>query len=63
MLKIVKGHLETIDGVEVYPIISLLIFFFFFCGLFLWAVGVSRQHIQDMKELPLETDTEPNQKI
>lgn len=61
MLKLVKGHLETIDGVEVYPIVSLIIFFLFFCALFFWAVAVSKKHIQDMKELPLESDSEPNQ--
>ena len=30
MLKFIKGNLENIDGVAIYPIISLLIFFVFF---------------------------------
>ncbi|HAB26526.1 MAG TPA: CcoQ/FixQ family Cbb3-type cytochrome c oxidase assembly chaperone, partial [Xanthomarina gelatinilytica] len=30
MLKYVKNHMETIAGVEIFPIISLLIFFIFF---------------------------------
>ena len=34
MLKFVKHNLETIDGVAIYPIISLLICFTFFVGLF-----------------------------
>lgn len=36
MLKFIKHTMETIGGIEIYPIISLLIFFTFFVGLFVW---------------------------
>jgi hypothetical protein len=62
MLKMIKGHMETIDGVEIFPIISLLIFFLFFCGLFYRVFTASKGYITNMKELPLEPDTQqPNQ--
>lgn len=58
MLKFVKNHLETIDGIAAYPMFSLLLFFFFFVVLFLWVITASKQHIKEMSELPL--DDQPN---
>lgn len=58
-----KHYFEGIQNVEVYPIISLLIFFAFFVGLFLWISGLSKRHINDMKNLPLEEDEEVIGKI
>ncbi|MBM1107362.1 CcoQ/FixQ family Cbb3-type cytochrome c oxidase assembly chaperone [Aurantibacter crassamenti] len=54
MLKFVKGHLESIDGVATYPMISLLIFFIFFAILFWWVITASKAHIKEVSELPLE---------
>jgi len=57
MLKFIKGNLENIDGVAVYPIISLLIFFIFFVLLFLWVVTAKKQYIQEVSNIPLEDNT------
>lgn len=54
MLKFVKDHLETIDGVATYPMISLTIFFVFFVILFWWVATTSKQHIKEMSEMPLD---------
>ena len=59
MLKFVKSHLETIEGVATYPLISLTIFFLFFVGLFWWVFTASKGHIKEMSELPLD-DQQPN---
>lgn len=56
MLRFIKGNLENIDGVEIYPIISLLIFFFFFAGLFYWVFTAKKEHIKEVSHLPLEND-------
>lgn len=58
MFKFVKGHMETISGVEVYPIISLLIFFIFFVVLFLWVFTAKKDYIKSMGEIPLETEND-----
>ncbi len=58
MMKIVKSHLETIEGVATYPVISLLIFFVFFTLLFWWVLTTSKERIREMKELPLD-DQQP----
>jgi len=54
MLKFIKHNLETIAGVEIYPIISLLIFFTFFVGLFFWVYTYKKDKIKELSELPLK---------
>lgn len=58
MLKFIKGHMETITGIEVYPIISLLIFFLFFVLLFWWVFTAKKDYIQNMEQIPLETEND-----
>jgi len=57
MLKYVKGTLENIDGIEIYPMISLLIFFIFFTVLFWWVATAKKTHIEDVSNIPLADDT------
>ena len=54
MLKFIKHHLETISGVEIYPMISLLIFFLFFVGLFIWVFTYKKDKLKQLGNLPLE---------
>ncbi len=54
MFKFVKGHMESIEGVAIYPIISLLIFFAFFIVLFWWVLTATKEHIKEVSEIPLE---------
>lgn len=60
MLKFVKGHMESIAGIEVYPIISLLIFFLFFVILFLWVFTAKKDYINTVEQIPLEPDNDQN---
>ncbi|NCT18626.1 MAG: cytochrome C oxidase subunit IV [Flavobacteriaceae bacterium CG2_30_34_30] len=60
MLKFIKGHMESIDGIEIYPIISLLIFFVFFVVLFLWVISANKKYIEQVSNIPLESDEEEN---
>ncbi len=62
MLKFVKGNLENIDGVALYPIISLLIFFIFFVALFWWVITVNKKYVGELSELPLDKEPE-NQEL
>ncbi len=54
MLKFVKQNLEQIDGVAIYPIISLLIFFIFFTALFWWVFTAKKKHIKEVSNIPLD---------
>lgn len=60
MFKFVKGYMETIDGVAIYPIVSLLIFFVFFVILFWWVFTASKEYISEVSELPIENDNQQN---
>lgn len=54
MFKFIKKYAETMDGIELYPIVSLLIFFTFFF-LVIWKVKkMSNDETREMKNLPLE---------
>jgi len=54
MLKFIKHNLETIAGVEIYPIISLLICFTFFVGLIFWVYTYKNETIKELSEMPIK---------
>ncbi len=56
MLKFIKHHMEGIDGVAIYPMISLLIFFIFFVVLFWWVLKAKKEYIIKVSNLPLDND-------
>ncbi len=56
MLRFIKANLTSIDGIEIYPIISLLIFVLFFTAVIIWAFRVDKDKIKTLEELPLTDD-------
>jgi len=58
MLKFVKGHMDSISGIEIYPIISLSIFFIFFALLLVWVFSYSKEAINELGEIPLKEDNQ-----
>ncbi|GIV26400.1 MAG: hypothetical protein KatS3mg027_0214 [Bacteroidia bacterium] len=54
MLRFVKHHLESILGIEIYPIISFLIFFLFFLAVLVWLIKADNHRLNKIKNLPLE---------
>ena len=57
-MKFAKQYLEGIEGIEIYPIFSLLIFFSFFVILFWWVFTAKKEYIKNVSEMPLN-DEEP----
>jgi len=55
-----KHYFEQIHNIEIWPIISLSIFFIFFLCLILWVWKVDKGYIDKMKSLPVNEDQEPN---
>ena len=51
-----KNILSSMENIEIYPIISLLIFVIFFIGMFWWVFKVDRKYIDHMKEMPLNDE-------
>ncbi len=56
MMKFIKGYLTSLDGIEIYPIVSLLIFFLFFVGLIVYVIRVDKKEIDIIKNIPLDED-------
>lgn len=56
MLKFIKHHMETIDGVSIFPIVSLSIFFLFFVALFWWVFTAKKDYITKVSNLPLDNE-------
>lgn len=54
MFKFIKKYAETIDQIEIYPIISLLIFFGFFVGVLWYVIRLRQAEVNSIKQLPLD---------
>jgi hypothetical protein len=51
-----RSVLESIDGVNIYPVISLVIFFIFFVVILFRTFKIDKNFIKRMSELPLEKE-------
>lgn len=49
-------YLETITGVQIYPLVSLLIFFVFFLLVGIYLVKVNKEHLNEAKNIPLNPE-------
>jgi hypothetical protein len=57
MLKFIKHNMETIIGIEIFPLISFIIFFAFFVGLLIYVARLSKPYIDKVGGLPLEDES------
>ena len=55
-----RNYLQSIEGVEIYPLISLVVFILFFVIMFIWMLKVDKNYIKEMEELPLELENNRN---
>ena len=46
----------TIDGIEIFPLISLVIFTLFFGGLLWWVFSAKKSTMAEMSNYPLNDD-------
>ncbi|MBC7388441.1 MAG: CcoQ/FixQ family Cbb3-type cytochrome c oxidase assembly chaperone [Opitutaceae bacterium] len=56
MLKFIKQHVSSISGIEIYPLISFVLFFAFFIGVAIWVIKGNKQHFKDMSQIPLDNN-------
>ncbi len=59
-MKIVIHTMEQIAGVEIFPIISLLLFFIFFMIVGYMVLTADKKYIEEMKNLPLDKNNDLN---
>jgi len=48
------NYLESIAGVAIFPMISLLLFFVFFTLLIFYVIKADKKHIEELKNMPLD---------
>jgi cytochrome c oxidase cbb3-type subunit IV len=59
-MKVIK-YLETITGISVYPMASLLIFSVFFLLAAFWALRADKKMMDQISHIPLDNDEPKNQ--
>ncbi len=52
----IRSVLENIKGIEIWPVIALLLFFGAFLAIIVHLFKMDKQHISHMEGLPLEDD-------
>lgn len=58
-----KNVLQSIENIQIWPVISFVIFFIFFLCLLLWVFTADKKFIEKMKGLPVEEDRCKNETI
>lgn len=52
--------MDTIAGIDIFPVISFIIFFIFFIGLFVWVAKMSKSEVTTLSALPFEDGESTN---
>jgi hypothetical protein len=50
----IRNVLQAISGIEIYPVISLMIFFSLFISVLIWFFKVDKAHLRLMEAIPLD---------
>jgi len=56
MFKFVKQYAESIDGINIYPMISLVIFFLFFVVLLYYVKKMDKSKVKEISRIPLDQE-------
>jgi cytochrome c oxidase cbb3-type subunit IV len=59
MFKFIKQYAEKMDHAQVYPMISLLIFFLFFVVLLVYVKRMDKGSTAALSKIPLDENTSP----
>jgi cytochrome c oxidase cbb3-type subunit III len=55
-----RNNLESIAGVSIYPVFSLIVFFAFFTVLIAYLIKMDKEQIEKASRIPLQ-NSDPNQ--
>lgn len=51
-------NLSSIDGVSIFPIISLVLFFVMFSGVLYWVLKKDKSYMESLAHMPLQDNNE-----
>ena len=58
MFKFIKQYAEKMEHANIYPMISLIIFFIFFVALLYYVKKMDKSYVNVLSNIPLEETTE-----
>ncbi|MEY3845581.1 MAG: hypothetical protein RL293_2003 [Bacteroidota bacterium] len=60
MLRFIKHNLTGMLGVEIYPLISLIMFTLFFAVMLWYVIKMSKNRVAEMSTMPLDLEESTN---
>ncbi len=60
MLRFITHNLTTIDGIAIFPVLSLLVFTSFFAFMLWYVIKMSKRRVDELSNIPLELDENEN---
>ena len=63
MLRFIKHNLTTIDGVEIFPMLSLLIFVLFFALVLVRVIRMSKSQVAELSDIPFADEDAEDVKL
>ena len=54
----IRDLLNSISGIEIWPILAFFIFVALFAGVIVWTIRLDKRVINRMKELPLDSENQ-----
>lgn len=60
MLRFIKHNLTSMINVEIYPLISLIIFTLFFAVMLWYVIKMSKNRVTEMSAMPLDLEESTN---
>lgn len=55
-----KHYFEGISGIELYPVILLVIFFLFFVSMTVWMIRTKNLMLKEQSRIPLDESSDSN---
>ena len=63
MFKFIKKYAESMDGINIYPMISLVIFFLFFVVLLYYVKKMDKTKVKEISRMPLDQDSQLTENV
>jgi cytochrome c oxidase cbb3-type subunit 4 len=58
-----NNYLTAIDGIEIYPVIGLIIFLVVFISVVVWVMKIDKNYVREAERLPLDNDNKVDETI
>ena len=58
-----NNYLQAIEGVEIYPVIGLIIFLIVFISVVVWVMRIDKNYVREAERLPLDNENEVDETI